>query len=67
VARASRQGLLARAALASLIAGVGLLTVADAGWAHALGIVSLFGFVALGFPALLPPHVVPEANDATRP
>jgi cytochrome d ubiquinol oxidase subunit II len=56
--RASRHGLLARAALACLIAGVGLLTVAEAGWAHALGVVSLLGFVALGFPAALPPEVV---------
>src|SRR5919204_130506 len=64
--RASRQGLLARAALACLIAGIGLLTAAEAAWAHALGVVSLFGFVALGFPAALPPHVVPQANDAKR-
>jgi cytochrome bd ubiquinol oxidase subunit II len=64
--RASRQGFLARAALACLIAGIGLLTVAETAWAHALGIVSLFGFVALGFPAALPPHVVPGANDAGR-
>jgi cytochrome d ubiquinol oxidase subunit II len=64
--RASRQGLLARAALACLIAGIGLLTAADAGWAHALGVVSLFGFVAFGFPAALPPQVLPPANDAKR-
>jgi cytochrome d ubiquinol oxidase subunit II len=62
--RASRQGFLARAALACLIAGIGLLTVAEGAWAHALGVVSLFGFVALGFPAALPPHIVPDANDA---
>lgn len=64
--RAARQGFLARAALACLIAGIGLLTVAEAAWAHALGIVSLFGFVAFGFPAALPPNVVPQANDAKR-
>src|SRR6266487_3307621 len=64
--RASRQGFLARAALACLIAGIGLLTAAEAAWAHALGVVSLFGFVAFGFPAALPPHVVPQANDAKR-
>jgi cytochrome d ubiquinol oxidase subunit II len=64
--RASRRGFLAPAALASLIAGVGLLTAAEAGWAHALGVVSLFGVVAFGFPALLPPHLVPQADDATR-
>jgi cytochrome d ubiquinol oxidase subunit II len=64
--RASRHGFLARAALACLIAGIGLLTAAEAAWAHALGVVSLFGFVAFGFPAALPPHVVPQANDAKR-
>ena len=62
----SRHGFLARAALACLIAGIGLLTVAETAWAHALGVVSLFGFVALGFPAALPPHVAPQANDAKQ-
>jgi hypothetical protein len=57
---------LARAALACLIAGIGLLTAAEGAWAHALGVVSLFGFVAFGFPAALPPEVVPHANDAKR-
>src|SRR4051794_4409977 len=64
--RASRQGLLARAALACLIAGIGLLTVAETAWAHALGVASLFGFVALGFPAALPPTVGPHTNDTKR-
>ncbi|MFL6016201.1 MAG: cytochrome d ubiquinol oxidase subunit II [Gaiellaceae bacterium] len=63
---AARHGFLARAALACLIAGIGLLTAAEAAWAHALGVVSLFGFVALGFPATLPPNVVPHASDAKR-
>jgi cytochrome d ubiquinol oxidase subunit II len=48
----------ARIAVACLVAGVGLLTAADAGWAHAIGVVMLFGFVAAGFlgaaPRLLP-------------
>src|SRR3954451_7284054 len=61
--RASRQGFLARAALACLIAGIGLLTAAEAAWAHALGVVSLFVFVALAFPAALPPDIVPQANE----
>src|SRR5919198_1365189 len=64
--RVSRQGFLARAALASLIAGIGLLTAAEAAWAHALGVVSLFGFVALGFPAALPPTVGPHTNETKR-
>lgn len=51
---ASAPGLLARVALGCLLAGFLLLTVADAGWAHALGIVCLFGFVCFGFPAALP-------------
>jgi cytochrome d ubiquinol oxidase subunit II len=64
--RASRLGLLARAALALLIAGVGLLTVAEVAWAHALGVVSLLGFVALGFPAALPPEAVPHTHGSRR-
>ena len=64
--QASRTKLLARAAAACLIAGVGLLTAADVAWAHALGIVCLFGFVTLGFPAALTPQVVPQASDAER-
>jgi len=38
-----------RAALACLIVGVGLLNVADAGWAHAVGVVALAGFVLVAF------------------
>jgi cytochrome d ubiquinol oxidase subunit II len=63
--RASRHGLLVRAALAFLIGGILLLTVAEAAWAHALGVVSLFAFVAFAFPAALPPQVVPQANDTS--
>jgi cytochrome bd ubiquinol oxidase subunit II len=64
--RASQHGFLARAALACLIAGVGLLTVAETAWAHALGVVGLLGFVALGFPAALPPDVFPLTNHPRR-
>jgi cytochrome d ubiquinol oxidase subunit II len=64
--RASRQGFLARAALACLIAGIGLLTAAETAWAHALGVVSLLGFVALGFPAALPPTLDPNTNETKR-
>jgi cytochrome d ubiquinol oxidase subunit II len=46
-----------RIAAACLIAGLGLLTIAEAGWAHAVGLVALLGFVVTGFlgaaPALL--------------
>ena len=57
---------LPRAALACLIAGIGLLTVAETAWAHALGVVGLLGFVALGFPAALPPDVYPLTNHPRR-
>jgi cytochrome d ubiquinol oxidase subunit II len=48
-----RAGLLTRVALACLIAGFGLLNVADAGWAHAIGVVCLLAFVVLGFRAVI--------------
>ena len=44
--------LLARIAVACLIAGFGLLTVADAKWTHAIGVVCLLSFVATAFLAL---------------
>jgi len=43
-----------RAAVACLIAGVGFLTVAEAGWAHAIGVLALLGFVVSGFLATAP-------------
>ena len=49
-----RPGALARTAAASLIAGVGLLTVAHAGWAHAVGVAALFAFMVSAFLALEP-------------
>jgi cytochrome d ubiquinol oxidase subunit II len=52
--RASRPGLLIRSALACLVAGFGFLNVADAGWAHAVGVTAFVGFVVLGFLALVP-------------
>ncbi|MGH3852868.1 MAG: cytochrome d ubiquinol oxidase subunit II [Pseudonocardiaceae bacterium] len=55
--RASHSRLLARVAGACLIAGFGLLTVADAGWAHAVGVVCLLAVVALGFLAATPAAV----------
>jgi cytochrome d ubiquinol oxidase subunit II len=44
----------ARLALALLIVGVGLLNAANAPWAHAVGVVSLFGFVIVGFTVIVP-------------
>jgi cytochrome d ubiquinol oxidase subunit II len=56
-----------RAAAACLVAGLGLLTIAEAGWAHAVGLVLLAGFIVAGFlaaaPALLeadPPRAAPD-------
>ena len=43
---------LARVAAACLIAGVGLLNVATAEWAHAVGITFLFGFILTAFRAI---------------
>ena len=49
-ARGLRAGLLARPRrVACLIVGVGFLTVADAGWAHAIGVAALFAACCLGF------------------
>jgi cytochrome d ubiquinol oxidase subunit II len=47
-------GLLARAAGACLIAGIGLLNAADAPWAHLIGVLALLAFVPLAFAALFP-------------
>jgi cytochrome bd ubiquinol oxidase subunit II len=51
---ASPPGLLARSAIACLASAIGFLTLADAGWAHVVGVVSILGFVVLGFLAVAP-------------
>jgi cytochrome d ubiquinol oxidase subunit II len=51
---ASAHGLPARSAAACLVAAIGFLTVADAGWAHAIGVASVFGFIIFGFMAVMP-------------
>jgi cytochrome d ubiquinol oxidase subunit II len=45
--------LLTRLAVASAVVGFGLLNVADAPWAHALGVAFLFGFILAGFGAVM--------------
>jgi cytochrome d ubiquinol oxidase subunit II len=55
-----RPGLGVRAAVALLIVGVGMLNAADAPWAHAIGVVSLFGFVVVGFAAIVPPALAED-------
>jgi cytochrome bd ubiquinol oxidase subunit II len=51
---ASRVGLLARVSLACLLLTLGFLTLADAGWAHAIGVAALFACVLTGFRAAVP-------------
>jgi cytochrome d ubiquinol oxidase subunit II len=46
---ASAPGLLARAAGACLLAGFVLLALAEAGWAHAIGVLALLAFIVCGF------------------
>ena len=46
--------LLTRVAVACLIAGIGFLNVANAGWAHAIGVLSLFGFMITAFLTIVP-------------
>jgi cytochrome d ubiquinol oxidase subunit II len=56
-------GLLARLAVACLIAGVGLTTIADAAWAHAVGVSALLAFVVLAYPVALPPEILRTRPD----
>jgi cytochrome d ubiquinol oxidase subunit II len=48
----------ARLSVAFLVAGIGFLTVANAQWAHAIGVACFFGFILLGYRAALPADVV---------
>jgi cytochrome d ubiquinol oxidase subunit II len=63
---ASAPGLLARLAGACLLAGFGLLTIAEAGWAHAVGVVALLAFVALGFLAAAPGRLAELGHEHDR-
>jgi cytochrome d ubiquinol oxidase subunit II len=54
VLSASRVGLLTRISLACLLLTLGFLTLADAGWAHAIGVAALFACVLTGFRAAVP-------------
>jgi cytochrome d ubiquinol oxidase subunit II len=60
---ASRRGLIGRGAVACLVAGTGFLNIADAGWAHAVGVVALAGFVVLGFFAAVPALVTSPRDE----
>ncbi len=57
IAAASARGLMTRVAGALLVAGFGLLTVADASWAHAIGVVCLLAFVVVAFIAVAPTEI----------
>jgi cytochrome bd ubiquinol oxidase subunit II len=59
---ASRIGLLTRSAGACLLAGFGFLTVAEAGWAHAIGVAALLGFLGCGFFAIVPAQLADFAE-----
>ncbi len=54
---------LGRLGVAALIVGVGLLNVAEASWAHAVGVACLLGFVVLGFVAIGVPVLDREATS----
>jgi cytochrome d ubiquinol oxidase subunit II len=59
----SRTGLLARVSLGCLVLTLGFLTIADAGWAHAIGVAALFACVLTGFRAAVPVEPAPSASD----
>jgi hypothetical protein len=44
-----------RLAIACLVVGIGFTTIADAAWAHTIGVFSLLAFIVVAFPAALPP------------
>jgi cytochrome bd ubiquinol oxidase subunit II len=48
----------ARLSVAFVVAGIGFLTVANAGWAHAIGVACFFGFILSGYRAALPTDIV---------
>jgi cytochrome bd ubiquinol oxidase subunit II len=50
-----------RLALALLIVGIGMLNVADAPWAHAIGVASLLAFIIVAFAALVPTALAEDA------
>lgn len=51
------QGLRGRLAVAGLLGGIGFLTIAEAPWAHGLGVACLFAAMILGFFAIDPAGV----------
>jgi cytochrome d ubiquinol oxidase subunit II len=62
---AAATGFTSRAAGACLASGIALLTIASAGWAHALGILCLFGFIGFGFIAVHPAELARVSGSDT--
>jgi cytochrome d ubiquinol oxidase subunit II len=60
-------GLLARVAIACLIIGFGFLNVANAQWAHAVGVASLFAFIVTAFLAIVPPALTGDGSVTPPP
>jgi len=65
VLSASTTGIATRSAVALFVAAIGFLTLADAPWAHAIGVFCLFGFGTTGFVALAPWHTA-AASDGSH-
>jgi cytochrome d ubiquinol oxidase subunit II len=59
----SSSGLLARVAGACLLIGFATLTVAEAGWAHAIGVLALLGFLCTGFLAIVPAQLAGHEGE----
>jgi cytochrome d ubiquinol oxidase subunit II len=57
----------ARMAVALLIVGVGFLNAADAGWAHLIGVFALFGFLIVGFAAIVPRALAEDPDPVDPP
>ena len=53
---------IARLAIVCLIAGFALLNIANAMWAHAIGVTCLIGFVVLAFGAIVVPALDEQAT-----
>jgi cytochrome d ubiquinol oxidase subunit II len=51
-----------RLAVAFLVAGIGFLTIANAAWAHGIGVACFFGFILSGYQVALPEDVVDAGN-----
>jgi cytochrome bd ubiquinol oxidase subunit II len=62
----SARGLLGRTAGACAIAAIGFLGIADAGWAHGVGVAAVMAFVALGFFAIVLPELAGDERGETH-